>query len=494
MSNDKSTGTHFNSLKVDSIDTNTNEHQSLFEEKGFIDLAKGKNDIDWKDYKLNKDGKTFELNNNDEPVNFKNFQKIDTNTKNNRSLTIDDLVKFTSNPKNPQMKLEYQDFAYCSRLGFYPNNRLVVLRRFAGPIGDNLYQKPPNHKDTDDIILRPISTMVTWQKQEEALPDITFGLKHTDYSQGFVSTLKSSYDEFTKGKETSKTETTAGWADSLTNSALDVFMAGVNKKIDGNDIGRFAANNPNMSKSSKKLESIEGSMSFSLTFEYEMRYISGIDPTLAMLDLLGNAMRMGTNESEFRYNTSFLMESSEFANNLYKLKYNNTSAIASGLLNKELTSILGSTIEATGKFLDGLSSAVQGLFSTTEKQKTEKDSLLVKPLKHIFDRYREVLKASISVDTGLPNGSWHVMIGDPQNPFISCGDLVVNDKSIVSFSKELGMGGFPTSFSVTYTLTMNRPRGRQELMRIFNAGRGRVYTYKKADDNKDYGIYYTNKK
>ena len=512
MSNDKSTGTHFNSLKVDSIDTNTNEHQSLFEEKGFIDLAKGKNDIvDWKDYKLDtatKDGKTFVLNNNDKPVNengviftdFKNFQKIDTNT-NKRSLSIDDLVKFTSkDPKNPQMKLEYQDFAYCSRLGFYPNNRLVVLRRFAGPIGDNLYQKPPNHNDTDDIILRPISTMVTWQKPEDSFfteSSVGFNLTHESHVTGFYNTIKQSYTSFTSKTQgtSSSTAANAGWVDSLTNEAINVFLkAGEktndsDKKIDGTSLGRFAANNPNMINTSQKQTGITSTLGFSLIFEYEMRYISGIDPTLAMMDIMANSMRMGTNESEFRYNVDAMINSNNtdsLANAFYKLKYNNTSGVATQMLSINITSVLSGMLKKVEGILGWAGDTVKSVFE--EDKGKSKEGFINKHIAHIFDRYREDLKASITVDTGLPNGSWHVMIGDPQNPFISCGDLILKSSKI-NFGKELGVGGFPTSFNITYTLDMNRPRGRQELMRIFNAGRGRVYTYKKADDNKDYGIY-----
>jgi hypothetical protein len=36
------------------------------------------------------------------------------------------------------MKLKYADFAYCRDFGVYPNNRLIICRKFGGPVPDDL--------------------------------------------------------------------------------------------------------------------------------------------------------------------------------------------------------------------------------------------------------------------------------------------------------------------------------------------------------------------
>ncbi|MFM2392693.1 MAG: hypothetical protein RLZZ546_675, partial [Bacteroidota bacterium] len=41
----------------------------------------------------------------------------------------------------------------------------------------------------------------------------------------------------------------------------------------------------------------------------------------------------------------------------------------------------------------------------------------------------------------------------------------------------------------TYDLQSARPRGRNELIRIFNSGRGRLYVYKQPTLNPDYDMY-----
>ncbi len=486
----------FNSVDIDKIVpvSDANGMKSLFEEGAYIDLGKGEVNK-WKEYNFDDNKKEFVLNKITNPLNgYDEFVKID-NVKNKISYTIDDIVSFTE--KYEQMVLGYQHFAYCSRLGFFPNNRLVTLRRFRGAVGDDIYQPPANYEALGQFnLLKPVSTMVTWLKDDEGVfgsekDGFNFGIGFSEYNDGFVNTLKKSFAEYTALGNSGVDAKQAGWKDSLTNFAITSFLKdGDNTKVDGTELGRFAANNPNMIGQAKRMDSLSSTISFSLTFEYQMRYISGIDPTIAMIDLLSTAMHMGGNESEFRYNVNKFVGNSDIAKNFYKLKYNNTASVAKSFMDIGLNDVLTNTIKVAKNSLEKIKEGIGNFIEDVSGKQSKKEvSLTTEIAKHIFDRYREDLKAAISVDTGLPSGGWHVMIGDPRNPFISCGDLVVGTDCNVKFGKELGPGGFPTSFSVTYTLTQARPRGRQEIMRIFNGGRGRVYTYKATKDNPDYGIF-----
>lgn len=508
----------FNSVDINKIvpTSDATGLKSLFEKDAYIDLGKGNAETGWGEYKKDeKDGKTFVLNSKiTNPLNgYDILVKVENKY---TSYTIDDIITFTE--KREQMKLEYQHFAYCSRLGFYPNNRLVTLRRFRGAVGDDIYQNPSNYDgaigaDLKSIALRPISTMVTWLKDDESLfggtDGFSFGIVFSDYTDGFITTLKKSFTEYTSGTGGGDSTTAPGWKDSLTNFAITSFVTGEDakgingnnqekstlSKVDGTELGRSAANNPNMIGQGKRMDSLKTDIKFSLTFEYQMRYISNIDPTIAMLDLLSTAMHMGGNESEFRYNIEKFVGKDEIAQNFYKLKYNNTAAVAQSIMKTQLTTIINGVVDTAKNIFDGIATAagqfIEELTDTVTGKPTKKKTtnLTDEIAKNIFDRYRESLKAAISVDTGLPSGGWHVMIGDPQNPFISCGDLVIGPDCAVKFGKELGPGGFPTSFSVTYNLVQARSRGRQEIMKMFNGGRGRVYTYKAAKDNPDYGIF-----
>ena len=94
----------------------------------------------------------------------------------------------------------------------------------------------------------------------------------------------------------------------------------------------------------------------------------------------------------------------------------------------------------------------------------------------------------MAAETGLPSGIWHITMGNPKSPIISCGDLILSSSEL-KLGRELGFNDFPNEFSVEYTLESARERGRDELERIFNAGKGRVYTYLDSENNSDYGIY-----
>ena len=108
-------------------------------------------------------------------------------------------------------------------------------------------------------------------------------------------------------------------------------------------------------------------------------------------------------------------------------------------------------------------------------------------MRYVASKYRESLKAALAAETGLPSGIWHITIGNPKNPIVSCGDLVL-ETSHLKLGKELGYNDFPNEFTVEYQLSTARERGRDEIERIFNSGKGRVYTYLNPSNNTDYGI------
>ena len=69
----------------------------------------------------------------------------------------------------PCMRLKFADFAYCRDYGVYPNNRLVVCRRFQAPMIDDLTLAG---KDNGS---EPISTLISWAPDTEAILSFNFG-------------------------------------------------------------------------------------------------------------------------------------------------------------------------------------------------------------------------------------------------------------------------------------------------------------------------------
>jgi hypothetical protein len=79
-----------------------------------------------------------------------------------------------------------------------------------------------------------------------------------------------------------------------------------------------------------------------------------------------------------------------------------------------------------------------------------------------------------SLLTGEETGEWHVMVGNPANPIVSIGNLIL-EKSEYYLHGALGADDFPTKLTVTCTLKPARPRDRSDMMAMFHRG-GRTYT------------------
>ena len=70
---------------------------------------------------------------------------------------------------NTKGQLKPADFAYLKNVGVYPNNRLMVARRFASPTGDNIMIKK---KPTE---IGSLATLITWVPEAEDFLNISFG-------------------------------------------------------------------------------------------------------------------------------------------------------------------------------------------------------------------------------------------------------------------------------------------------------------------------------
>ena len=186
--------------------------KSLFSRNALIDYGRYINNDgtvfkDWKEYKkvTNKDidnknnnNTEFLLNNNraiNQPILWQteNIDDVD-------GLSIDNIIEWSS--KYPALKLRYQDFAYCKRLGYFPNNRMIVLRRFKSGVPDNLFDYETDTGKSEFNC--PLSTMVTWWTDEEDIGKMrmTFKENWSTYSQSILNTFSDAKADFNvSGKE-----------------------------------------------------------------------------------------------------------------------------------------------------------------------------------------------------------------------------------------------------------------------------------------------------
>lgn len=466
------------------LNITSNGMRSLFDDNAYIDYARymqgGIGPKDWKSYNSKEVGEEnnktteFQLNST-----ITDYNKPVLYAEKETSLDVNSILTWSE--KYPSMRLKGQDFAYCKKIGYYPNNRLIILRRFQGGVPDNLF----DYYNVNNYNTSPISTLVTWLSPDvEELLELTFNEKWVDNDLGIMDAVQNTSEDSSNKKN----------KESITSTFRDSIMALVGDSIvkkykdfkheDGTEYKMSFEGNPNLIKASKKRVTggggLESDIRFKLKFEYEMRYIKGIDPSIAMLDLISNCIRMGTSTESFKYNIPLLKES-EIVQSFMQNDFDR----AVDELSKKLEEYAKEIKTNFTKLLNNAGSLIKETVKNPDKAVGD---ALGGVMTYIFSNFREALKAAITADTGLPSGVWHVTIGNPKSPTIACGDLVLKTSSL-KIGNELGFNDFPNSFSVEYTLESARERGRDGLSQILNTGRGRVYTYKDYRNNPDYYRY-----
>jgi len=88
----------------------------------------------------------------------------------------------------PLAKLNYSDFAYLKDLGVYPNNRLIIARRFQNPVVDDIYSL--------DSKFSPISTVIGWVPEGSNFITLSFQEQWTQADVSFKTLLNELGNDF----------------------------------------------------------------------------------------------------------------------------------------------------------------------------------------------------------------------------------------------------------------------------------------------------------
>lgn len=435
--------------------------------------------------------------------------------------SIETIVQFLSKSGTPTTKISFADFLYCKKLGAYPNNRLVILRRFYQPVDDDLIDS--TFGNTNQV---PLSVMVTWF--DEFPVKITFGEEWATFKTGLVSEISNTVDSLTglkkvtdkfnisnlfgggEGDSVGTQNVSAPWLKTLWYQFIDDLYRDGSTQIPPHFRNVLTEVNPNLIRESMIRRGLSFQMEFTLKFTYVMRYINGIDPHLAMHNIIANAIRMGTSTSTtiFPKTAGFLpklvtsLNEGRIVSALTEI-YNNISTY---LTNKEkkatiqgfaqiITNVVGSFVQTENNSPQPSNTPTATLKENqdnnsngeTEKGKTDYTNFGKNFSRQLFSLYRFKLAAALQADMGLPSGVWHVTIGNPFNPIISCGDLILSSGGAVTMkmNNELSYDDQPTEVEFSISLKPARNRGAQEIEQLFNAGRGRIYVYPRIEDDPD---------
>jgi hypothetical protein len=400
------------------------------------------------------------------------------------------LIQYFSSQQTKALRLKMADFAYLKDLGVYPINRLWILRRFP----DNAIV--PNNLLAWGKAVEPIATLVGWLKDDENSDLFSFNFNESWTQQN--SMIDVLIGEILKAEYSFKSDmvmSVPGWSQGLLFGMLNAM--GLTSDYNAQNV---PTGDPNVLRTSMMREinsqSLQSSLSLNLETTYEQKYINGIDPGMAMLDLLSNAIKMGTSEMKFVLGNSPALQS--FIGATYA-----SADKGLGAWEAFAKKLVDSFISGINTFINDLTSSESENFNevpkdqsgdedSEQKEKTETianipnksaisalgnaiTNLSTALLSGTVYKYRWPLRGSIGLMSGINTTPWHLTIGNPYSPILNVGNILV-DKVNVKLSNDLGFQDMPVRFTVNVDCGLSRPLGRSELERMFNNGYKRVYS------------------
>lgn len=383
------------------------------------------------------------------------------------NVSPESIINFTSRYKS--MTILPVDFAYLKNLGVYPNNRMIVARRYPSPVRDNLF---------DFVEQEPLATLISWIPDgQEEMFSISFGEEWVEET----SSLKNVLNDILKNE--------FGVDNPTDGLPLPGFTAGLQveimKKLGFTDQGanNLPSGNPNLIQQAMRRKTLgeEGGsglktdIAIKMSCEWEQKFYPGVDPTIVFLDIIANVLRFSTSSSNFLINGN--------ATGLIKDIVND---FKNGNWDKAIITVLGVVIDVIkevaieiGKSLSNIATQViESNGSPTAFTNAVFDEL-VRAAKTIgtgiVSKYRVKLNAVIAALDGSPSAPWHVTIGNPKKPIFCSGDMYISEDVTLSFGNILAFNDLPSTFKIEFTLKNGRPLGAQEIFEKFNTGAGRSY-------------------
>lgn len=370
--------------------------------------------------------------------------------------TFADLCRMDSNA----MQYDADDFLYCKNLGF-PINKLITLRRFPYPCTDNIWDKESQGEPD-------ISRMVTYFSQEvnklDELLAFSYGLKWKELTAEFEeATMQGDQSGFSGFmKKAMKVIDPVLWKNEL----MGENARALNPKFDQNKVY-----GPVDSITSTQIREVgfDFTKDFDITFEYELRSISGRTPEYAMKDIIANVLATTYNNGKFWPGARFWV--GDRPSQFYKhYQYMNTSDMDSILNNgfNDLKSVL-KQFGTKSSAIDTLKSAIKGGMALA--------------LSKVLDKVgRPGILTMNSLLSAEPTGFWHLTIGNPVNPIMMIGNLICTGVDFRFPTDSLSYGDFPTKLEVKIKLKPGQAKDRAGIEMMFNMGKHRIYYAPKTVD------------
>ena len=362
-----------------------------------------------------------------------------------------------------------RDFLLCARYGL-PVNRMITLRRFPIPVGDNITTvlRGGSNAKGRGVFEPDMARMVTYFDDEiNKLSDV-FGMgwqlawkplearaqtvqmpSSSGNSQFGVSGIMGKIVPFFDGA--ASIQAVQG------QNRLNYDPLHDNNKVHG-PVDAIAETNI-------RDIGLKNSMSIQITFDYELRSIDGMNQKTMFIDLLSNILACTFNDGRF-WGGARIWTGERPSSWMRKLQFMNP---------KSAEDFFGRARQGFTDILKPLTGGKTGKDAAIQVLKNIAMNGMNLALGKILDAVgRPAIMAMDSLLSGNYVGEWHLTVGNPYNPIMTIGNLILKDTSI-EFGDILGWDDFPTKIKVKVSLEQGMPRDRAGIESMFNSGLGRTY-------------------
>lgn len=439
--------------------------------------------------------------------------------------SIQNLVQLSKQPDSVlgQARYKFSDFMYCRDVGKISNNHLITLRRFDHPVPDNIFKGTTIDDNASLSVKGDIGRLITWFGTEDnKLEDIIkFKYKaewkelnadiqplrseESDAQRGVVGGL---VNLFSPGYNNSSANGVAPNALALilgedgSNGFFSSAPYAGNPAVNGSAYDRNRVYAPKDSIRSTHI--YDGKLvfanEFTLKFAYKLRGYDNINARNAFLDLLGNILVVTYKSGTFWPGEQRIIGAPQNKAGWKKAE----SFIDAGLdaTGTFITALMkdGNFGEAGENFLQTIGGLVSSSFGIDlgDALKDPIGTLKTLGSKAMGAGFGSALKGMFKNQLGRPAvyafdslltndvvGTWHVTIGNPLNPIVVMGNLIITDCEL-KLNGPLGLDDFPTEINLSVSLKHATPRDSTDIQRMFTKGRHGIYS--KIGNAKNYSV------
>lgn len=365
------------------------------------------------------------------------------------------------------VEYDWGDFLYAKYYGKIPNTHMVTLRRFPGPIEDNIFSSEINAKPD-------IARVVTYMGEEtgnnlKELLGMNFGLSYREQESEVQST---NTQQFNNPISNGLLDTVGATASGQSQGDIGSNAEKANSQNGGTDYDKWEVEGFYENRIFGPLDVIDRMMvrdrglkfnhTITLNVDFSLRSYGNISPKDAMLDIISNILSISYANAPFWGGAVRVRED---------LRYHKLMGDQESLKKGDVVGYFTSLIGDLGNkmqniFSGGAGSGFKDLLKNAGAIGVNKmiDNLGMR-------RTYQTTKALLS---GEATGDWHVTIGNPLAPIAVIGNLICTD-TVLEFDNNFGAEDFPTGVRATFTLEPARPRDITDIESMFNAGKGRMY-------------------